>query len=69
MDRQFVKSSNIHSIGYDLESQTLEVKFKWGGLYHYFNVEEYEFVELMTASSVGKYFNKYISAKHEYKIM
>ena len=33
MDRQLVRSSNIHSVGYEVETQKLELEFHSGGVY------------------------------------
>ena len=38
MDRKSVTSSNISSIGYSPETQTLEIEFKGGGVYTYHDV-------------------------------
>jgi hypothetical protein len=38
MDRVAVQSSNLVSVGYDLESFTLEVEFRSGAVYRYFSV-------------------------------
>lgn len=48
-----VESSNVKSIGYDPESQTLEVAFASGGIYRYANVPAVEHHNLMAASSKG----------------
>lgn len=60
MDRDFVDSSNIESIGYDENSLTLEVEFKGGSVYEYSGVPEHIYIELKEASSVGSYFNQNI---------
>lgn len=65
MNRQTVISSNIKSIGYDLKLKILEIEFREGGIYQYFNVPEFIFNNLMRASSHGSYFNKYI--KNNYR--
>ena len=58
MDRESVSSSNIASIGYDADSETLEVEFLKGGkVYHYFNVPKFVHEQLMQADSVGTFFN------------
>jgi hypothetical protein len=57
MERTPVSSSNILSIGYDDVSETLEVEFKNGTIYHYFNVPALIGEQLMSAPSVGTYFN------------
>lgn len=56
MNRVPVKSSNILSVGYDTTNSTLEVEFKEGGVYQYFDVPSRVHSGLMTASSHGGYF-------------
>lgn len=60
MERQFVTSSNIASIGYDSTSQILEVEFRDGSIYQYYDVPESLYDGLMSADSHGKYLNEYI---------
>ena len=60
MKRKAVKSSDIVSIGYDKEVSILEVEFRRENIYQYVNVPENVFKELMTAGSIGTYFNSYI---------
>lgn len=57
MNMQPVSSSNIASVGYDAEEQTLAVEFHSGSTYQYSNVPEAEFDRLLNAGSVGSYFN------------
>jgi uncharacterized protein len=57
MERQAVTSSNISSIGYDSNSSILEIEFNKGGVYEYFDVPQYVYDGLMSASSHGKYAN------------
>lgn len=59
-----VSSSNIASIGY--ENGTLHVQFHSGGLYAYFDVPEYVYVELMAAASHGKYLRNHIKGRYQY---
>lgn len=61
-----VRSSNIRSIGYDLESHTLEIEFLSGGLYQYLNVPEQVYDELMRASSYGSYFHRHIKERYKW---
>lgn len=56
MDRKYVSSSNISSIG----SQVLEVEFLNGSIYQYYDVPEALYAGLMAADSHGKYLNEYI---------
>ena len=66
MERQAVSSSNIEAIGYDPGTQTLEIEFKSGGIYQYFNVPETEYQTFMAASSHGKYFHRHIRGTYRY---
>ena len=58
MDRQFVNSSNIRSIGYN--NGTLEIEFNHGGIYQYLNVPHHTYNQLMCASSHGQYFHRFV---------
>ncbi len=60
MEREMVASSTILSIGYDGPAETLEVEFKSGGIYQYYNVPEYIYQEFMAADSKGKFLHVYI---------
>jgi hypothetical protein len=57
MDRQFVESSMIESIGYDMVSSTLEIEFKKGVVWQYHDFPEYMWYEFSVAESKGKYFH------------
>lgn len=57
MERVFVSSSNIRSIGYDAESMTLEIEFNSGAVYQYQGVPQAEYDAFMNAGSKGKHFN------------
>jgi len=48
-----VTSSNVSSYGYDATSNTLEVKFRSGGVYRYPRVTQAEYDALTKADSVG----------------
>lgn len=52
-----VKSSQIESIGH--MGDTLAVKFKSGGVYHYPGVSVAQFDELQKAESLGKAFGAF----------
>lgn len=56
MDRQYVESSMITSIGYDQISSILEVEFKNGVVWQYPDFPEYMWYEFQSAESKGKYF-------------
>ncbi len=57
MHRENVESSMILSIGYESSTSTLEIEFKNGGsIWQYFSVPETLFHELISATSIGKFF-------------
>jgi hypothetical protein len=61
MERTPIKSSSIASIGYDPETQILEVEFRHGGaIYHYAKVPPEKHAALMASDSIGKHFHAYI---------
>lgn len=57
MDREPVSSSHLVSVGYNPESETLEVEFKSGLVYEYYNVPQFMHERLMQAPSAGTFFN------------
>lgn len=60
MERQPVDSSNLNSVGYDADTETLEVEFRNGGVYQYFEVPPSTHQNLLDAPSLGSYFNSHI---------
>ena len=60
MERNQVDSSTILSIGYEPSSETLEIEFKNGGIYQYYNVPQTIYQQLMEAASKGQFFHTYI---------
>lgn len=58
-----VKSSQVESIGH--LGDTLAVKFKSGGTYHYHGVTAQQFAGLKSAESIGKALGA-IKAKHKF---
>lgn len=60
MHRDAVSSSNIMSAGYDSASETMEIEFKDGAVYQYYNVHEHLYEQFKSAPSKGQFFNVYI---------
>ncbi len=60
MNRTYVTSSNIASIGYDPEQMILEVEFLNGYIYQYYDIPETLYEGIMAADSHGKFLNEYI---------
>lgn len=67
MNRIPVNSSNLASVGFDSNSNTLEIEFNSGSIYQYFNVPESEYRNLMNATSHGKYFSANIKNDYRYR--
>lgn len=61
-----VTSSNIEAIGYDPDSETLQIEFKNGSTYQYFDVPEKVYEELRDAGSVGAYLSSNIKGAFRY---
>lgn len=64
MEREAVSSSNVASVGYEEDSETLEVEFHSGAVYQYFGVPSQVHEELITAGSVGSYMANNIGSRY-----
>lgn len=59
-----VGSSQIESIGYD--GDTLAVRFRTGGTYHYHGVSAETFSAMMEAKSVGSFLHRNIKPNYKF---
>lgn len=66
-EMQPVSSSNISSVGYDAENQSVYVAFLNGSTYAYKGVPDHEFENLRTAPSVGAYLNRNFKNVYPYE--
>jgi hypothetical protein len=62
-----VTSSSIASVGYRGRERVLEVRFKRGAVYEYLDVPEDVFVSLLTADSMGRFFNQAVRSCFEHR--
>jgi hypothetical protein len=62
-----VDSSNVKSIAYHDQTETLCVLFNNGGLYSYSQVDQEVYVSLVHAESVGRYLNNAIKGVFPYQ--
>lgn len=62
MQRQYVSSSNVRSVGW--EDSTLEVEFNDGSIYHYHNVSQAEY-QAVLVGSVGSNIHR-LAKLHSY---
>ena len=67
MNRDFVSSSNLRSVGYNISDSILEIEFLSGSVYQYFNVPQQKYESLMTAGSKGSYFAAHIKRIYRYR--
>ena len=66
MQRTTVASTNVASIGYDSQTQTLEIEFNNGNVYQYFDVPQALYDALMGADSKGSFLNAQIKGCYRY---
>ena len=59
-----VSSSNLASVGYDPDTQTLEVTFKDGSTYAYAGVPASAYDGLMASDSLGSYLHRHIKSRY-----
>jgi hypothetical protein len=67
MHRQTVSSTSIASVGYDADTETLEVEYRNGSVYRYLKVAKRQYWALMSAPSLGAFLNKEIRDTHEFR--
>ena len=64
MERTPIESKMLKSVGWN--DNTLEVEFSKGTVYHYDNVPESVFNEMLNAHSKGRFFNEKIKENYTY---
>lgn len=63
--RKPVESSALSSAGYDAVNHVLEIEFRKNGyIYQYSNIPEEEYIGLINAESIGRYYNRRIKGKY-----
>lgn len=66
MERTPVTSTDIYAIGYDADTQTLEVEFNTGSVYAYSDVPQGEYDTFIGSDSKGKYFHANIKKRYSF---
>lgn len=64
MERTAVDSRAIAEIGYDANTETLEVLFCNGRTYQYYNFPAFMHQRLMEATSLGEFFNAEVKGQY-----
>lgn len=67
IERTPVKSSNLASVGYNAKARVLEIEFRHGGVYRYFDVPGEIFSALMAAESKGRFFSANIRRRFRFE--
>lgn len=67
MKRTPLDSSSLASAGYDAATAVLEIEFREGGVYQYYEVPASVHQELMAAESHGTYFVRNIRPSYPYR--
>ena len=67
MRRERIDSSMMRAVGYGAWCHVLEVEFRTGAVYRYFDIPETEFVGLLAAPSKGRYFHDRIAAVYPHR--
>lgn len=62
-----VSSSNIATVGYNSNTNILEIEFQTGSVYQYKNVPQTVYSSLISASSCGAYFDSEIRNVYPYE--
>lgn len=65
MKRSIVNSKSVVSVGYDTETQELEVEWP-SGIYRYAGVSAETYTELLASESIGKFISARIKPGHKW---
>lgn len=63
VERRTVRSSSVVSVGYDPPARTLDVEFRTGRIYRYFDVPPLVYSDLLNADSIGGFINRSIKGR------
>lgn len=67
MDMRSIPSTNLAEVGFDEQSETMEVVFDHAGeRYRFFNITPTTFEAMMNANTPGKYFYHHIRLSYPY---
>ena len=69
MNRTTVESTTLAAVGYDEAQRALELEFRSGAIYRYFDVPVDVHEQLLGAASRGNYFNRIIRGRFSYRLL
>jgi hypothetical protein len=67
MERTLIQSSSIASVAYDAERRQLEIDFRSGRTYRYFDVPPSVYAWLLRVPSPGTYVNRHIKDRYRFQ--
>jgi hypothetical protein len=67
MNRVAVASTTLAAVSYFPDRHLLELQFRSGAVYQYFDVSLHDYHELLAADSKGTYFNRHIRNRFPYR--
>ena len=67
MKRAAVDSSSLESVGYDRETRVMEIRFRSGRVYQYFDVAPAVHRRLTSAASKGRCFMRFVRPVYPYR--
>ncbi|WP_017851090.1 KTSC domain-containing protein [Leptospira interrogans] len=67
MNRIYVSSSDLRSVGYDPYTSILEIEFKGNEVYQYSSVPQSVYQSLLNAGSHGTFFHQNIKDRFSYR--
>jgi len=67
LERTFVKSVILRSVGYDDAKKILEIEFCSGLVYQYAGVPPKIYADLMHSGEIGKYFSEKVRPRFQTK--
>ena len=67
MQRHPVHSSQLKSVGYDARHEQMEVEFADGGTYLYHHVPRAKYLALISAKSIGTFYNTHFKGNAEHR--
>ncbi|PMB52010.1 KTSC domain-containing protein [Fischerella thermalis CCMEE 5201] len=62
-----MNSSMANAIGYDSNTNILQIEFHNGAVYQYSDIDQDTWQDLHQADSVGKFFNENVRGKYQYE--
>jgi hypothetical protein len=67
MERTPIQSSSISAVRYDAKHSELEISFRSGRTYRYFDVPQSVYAWLLRVPSVGTYVNRHIRDRYRFE--